>query len=351
MKPKILLTWSAILSKRILKMPIIAVLLIFIPILTVTVRLLPENAASSDITVGLFFEKDDTLTLRMKNLLLSSGDGGFSFVEYDDKSIMEKDVISGMLECAYIFDSDFSNALNNGHYKNTIEVVAVPSAMLLSAINEIVFAAVVRMSGYEVLDKYIHIDGIDDKTASDLGSFMHRSYEAYCAGGETFHLDIRTANNISLNQNTDTDATVTFPLRGLLSILIMLSALTGSIAWLIDREKGLFAPRPLSFCILSCILYPLLPAVLFTLCSELALGISQSAYTPALEVMYSIRYICMVTAFSCACCMLKKSSRVIPLIPAFLIGSLIFCPVFINIEGFLPAFKFISRLFLPRYFL
>jgi len=63
--------------------------------------------------------------------------------------------------------------------------------MLLSAINEIVFAAVVRMSGYEVLDKYIHIDGIDDKTASDLGSFMYRSYEAYCAGGETFHLDIR----------------------------------------------------------------------------------------------------------------------------------------------------------------
>ena len=104
MKPKILLTWSAILSKRILKMPIIAVLLIFIPILTVTVRLLPENAASSDITVGLFFEKDDTLTLRMKNLLLSSGEGGFSFVEYDDKSIMEKDVISGMLECAYIFE-------------------------------------------------------------------------------------------------------------------------------------------------------------------------------------------------------------------------------------------------------
>lgn len=332
-------------------MPIIFVLLIFIPLITFMVRFIPENATSSDITVGIFFENDDELSKDMKSLLLASGESSFNFMEYTDKSIMENDVITGILECAYIFDSGFSKALTDGGYKNTVEVIAAPSSMLLSAINEIVFAAVVRMSGYTVLDDYIHIDGINEDTTSQLGSYMYQSYEAYCTSGETFHLDIRTENNISLNDNSNDSATITFPLRGLLSILIMLASLTGSIAWMADREEGLFAPRTHAFSILSCILYPLLPAILFTLCSELSLAISQNAYPVAVEFVYSIRYIAIVTAFSCACCLLKKSRLVILLIPVLLIGSLIFCPIFINIENFLPAFKFIGRIFIPRYFL
>ncbi len=332
-------------------MPIIIILLIFIPALTLFVRFLPQNAKSSDITVGFLFENDNEIADKMRTLLLSSGEGSFSFVEYSDKSAMENDVTTGALECAYIFNSDFSKSVSDGRYKNSVEAVTTPSSMLLSAVNEIVFAAVVRMSGYEVLDDYIHIEGLDEDTTSQLGDYMYRSYEAYCTSGETFHLDIRTTNNISLNDDTTAASTVTFPLRGLLSILIMLASLTGSIAWLVDRENGLFAPRPRSFGVLSYILYPLLPAVLFTLCSELALGISQNAYQPAVEIVYSLRYIIMVTAFSCVCCLLKKSRYVILLVPVLLIGSLIFCPVFINIESFIPAFRFISRIFIPRYFL
>lgn len=345
-------TWTALISKHILKLPIIAVLLLLIPVITFIINLLPPSASSSGVTVGLYFEeKNDELTKLMRERLLAESSGSFTFTEYDDEALMLRDAETEKLECAYVFDADFSDSLSSGRYKNSVEVYHSPSSMLVSAVNEIVFANIVRLSGYEVLDEYVRIDGIDDKTQTELRDYMYSAYEAYCTSGETFHLDIVTTGNISINDNAGESLMVTFPLRGLLSILIFLAAITGCTAWLKDNESGLFAPRPRSFHALSRILYPLLPAVLFTVCCELALFISNSSYSPIAELTISLRYILLVTVFANICYFLKKSSLVISLIPVLLLGSLIFCPVFINIENFYPAFRIISRLFIPRYFL
>ena len=352
MKRNQFFTWTRLICKHILKLPIIVVLLLFIPVITLIISLLPPSASSSGVTVGLYFEeKDDEITNLMCERLLAESSVSFTFLEYDDEALMLRDVETEKLECAYVFDSDFSDAVSRGRYRNSIEVYHSPSAMLLSAVNEIVFANVVRLSGYEVLDGYINIEGIDDETKDELRDYMYSSYEAYCTSGETFHLDIITTNSVSINDEADDSLMVTFPLRGLLSILIFLAAMTGCAAWLKDNESGLFAPRPRSFKVLSRILYPLIPAVLFTVCCELALFIGGSSYPVVTELLLSLRYILLVTVFANICCLLKKSSLVISLIPVLLLGSLIFCPVFINIENFYPAFRIISCLFIPRYFL
>lgn len=352
MQIKKIFTWIYLLCKHILRMPVILMLLLAIPAVTIAFSLLPDEASNTDISAGIYFEKnDDSTTNQFRTLLLSSDESSFSFIEYTDCQSMKADVISGKLECAYIFTDKFSDALSDGKYKNSVEVIKSSSSIMLSAVNEIVFADIVKISGYGTLNDYIYTDYIDETAAPQLGEYMYAAYEAYCAGGETFHLDIRTENNISLNDEPQQSAGLTFPLRGILSILIMLASLSGSIAWLTDRENGLFAPRPHSFHIISCILYPLLPAVLFTLCTELTLALSGNAYPLPVELIYSLRYIVLVTAFSCACCLLKKSRLVISLVPVIVLGSLIFCPIFINIESFLPAFRYLSRLFVPRYFL
>lgn len=352
MKPNQFFTWTRLICKYIIKLPVITVLLLFIPVITLIISLLPPSASSSGVTVGLYFEeKDDELTNLMCERLLAESSGSFTFREYDDKTVMLHDVESEKLECAYIFDTDFSDSLSSGRHKNSVEVYHAPSSMLLSAVNEIVFANIVRLSGYEVLDEYIRIDDIDKSVQEELRDYMYSAYEAYCTSGETFHLDIVTTGSISLNDEADDSLMVTFPLRGLLSILIFLAAMTGCAAWLKDNESGLFAPRPRSFKVLSRILYPLIPAVLFTVCCELALFIGGSSYPALTELLLSLKYILLVTAFANICYLLRKSSLVISLIPVLLLGSLIFCPVFINIENFYPAFRVVSRLFIPRYFL
>ena len=352
MNMKQFFTWTRLICKHLLKLPIIALLLLLIPAATFIIGFLPPSASASDVTVGIYFEDaGEELTSLMRERLLNETSGSFIFTEYNDTGLMLHDIQTGHLECGYIFDRSFSDALASGRLKNSVKVCHTPSSMLLSAVNEIVFANIIRLSGYEVLDEYIEVDGIDEATQEELREYMYSSYEAYCTSGDTFHLDIVTTDNISINDEASDSLMVTFPLRGLLAILIFLAAMTGCISWLKDRESGLFAPRPRSFYILSMIMYPLLPALLFTLCCELALFIGGAAYPPVTELIYSVRYILIVTIFSNICYLLKKSSTVTSLVPVLLLGSLIFCPIFINIENFYPAFKFLSRLFIPRYFL
>ena len=179
MSVKKIFTWIYLLCKHILKMPVIFILLLIIPAVTLTFRLLPGSASQTDIYAGIYFESnDDPATIQLKTMLLSSGESSFSFVEYADHDVLENDVMSGKLECAYIFTDKFSKALSGGKYKNSVEVIKSPSTIMLNAINEIVFAAIVRMSGYTVLDDYIHTDYVDDATVPQLEEYMYEAYEA-----------------------------------------------------------------------------------------------------------------------------------------------------------------------------
>ena len=49
--------------------------------------------------------------------------------------------------------------------------------------------------------------------------------------------------------------------------------------------------------------------------------------------------------------LVRRSSVLLCLIPFFLMGSLIFTPVFVDIGRFVPSIRWIGRLFLPYYFL
>lgn len=351
MKIKHFFTWALLICKHILKLPIISAMLLLIPALTIIVQALPEEGSASGTAIGIYFEEADELSCKMEDELLHS-EGAFSFISYGSHEDLIDDVMLGKLECGYIFDSDFSDKINKGKYDKAITLVKSPATIFDSAANELVFAALIRQSGYNILHKYAEIDELSSSQREELISSLFTAYDSYCSSGETFHLDIITAEGISINDEAGSSLGITFPLRGVLAILIFLAGMTGCAAWLKDREKGLFAPRPHTFYILSRILYPLLPTVLFLLCSELAMFISGSAYSPASELLLSIRYIVLITAFANLCSLiLKRSTLVISLIPVLILGSLIFCPVFVNMESFLPMLRFVSHLFLPRYFL
>lgn len=73
MSAKKIFTWIYLLCKHILKMPVIFILLLIIPAVTLTFRLLPGSASQTDIYAGIYFESnDDPATIQLKTMLLSS---------------------------------------------------------------------------------------------------------------------------------------------------------------------------------------------------------------------------------------------------------------------------------------
>ena len=58
MSVKKIFTWIYLLCKHILKMPVIFILLLIIPAVTLTFRLLPGSASQAGIYAGIYFERD-----------------------------------------------------------------------------------------------------------------------------------------------------------------------------------------------------------------------------------------------------------------------------------------------------
>lgn len=345
------LTWIKLISKHILKKPLIPILLLCIPLISFLISLIPSFNEGTSLNIGVYFEGGDDLSVAMKEQLLNREDA-FEFTLYEDTELLKEDVLMGRLECGYIFDKDFSSSVDKGKYKNSIKLFVSSSTLLDSSVNEVVFASLLQLCGYEIITDYVTEAGIEISNDEDALSFLISEYERYCEGGETFYLDIETVSGINLNEGGNDTLGVSFPLRGMLAILIFLAGMLGAVTWLNDNENGLFSAYSTAFKTACRILYILIPAGLFILCGELTLLLTGNGRAPLAELFISLRYLIIIVLF-CNICMalLRKSSIVTALIPVLIIGSLIFCPIFINLESLIPVFRIIAKFFVPGYFL
>ncbi len=351
MKIKKYLTWIKIIGKHILKKPIIPILLLCIPLISFLVTLIPSFNEGTTLNVGVYFEEDDELILAIKDKLFNREDA-FEFTLYEDEDELKKDVMTGKLECAYVFNENFSSAIDKGKYKNSIQLFVSNSTMLDSSVNEVIFASLIQLCGYEIITDYVNGADTVISNNDEALDYLISEYERYCEGGETFYIDIETISGISLNEGGNENLGASFPLRGMLSILIFLAGMLGAVTWLTDNESGLFSTYSPAFKTACRILYVIIPATLFIICSELTLSLTRSTRPLLTEVILCLRYLLIIVVFCNICItLLRRSSIVTALIPVLIIGSLIFCPIFINLESLIPLFGIISKLFIPGYFL
>jgi len=95
-----------------------------------------------------------------------------------------------------------------------------------------------------------------------------------------------------------------------------------------------------------------IPTLLFAISSLLTIYLANVQVSLWVELKSMILYILLIIVFcSLLSYIIRKSSLMISLIPIFIIGSLVLCPVFINIATFLPVANILNKLFLPYYYL
>lgn len=163
-----------------------------------------------------------------------------------------------------------------------------------------------------------------------------------------------------------------FPVRGIVAVYVFVAGLYSAAVSLADERKGLFLALPAS-CRIPCQLAAMAaPASLAALSGLAALasggslgtghpGQGAAAAWPGLlgqpgqlmeEIAIMALYAAAVVLFSWALRMVcRREAVVCCLIPFFLTGSLLFCPVIVDIGRYIPAMNHVGRLFLPWYYL
>lgn len=340
-----------ILAKRQFKNPMLIILLIAIPLTSLCVKLIPQSDEKKSYLAGIYVDGNDKVSKELSESLCEYS-GSFTFVMYDNLDLMYRDVENTTLLCGYIFPDDLTYRTIDEDCRNSITVIKQPSNTLQNSINEIVYSRLIRIQGRYIITGYVDSTGIFAESGVDYINELLTYYNKYLESDITFHMAYETYGVNGLVKSDASIKPVTFPTRGILSVLVFLSGLFGGLLWRQDMEKGVFTTLPVSQRRMCLVLYPLIPATAFGVVCIFAIGLFGITVSAFIEVAAMALLVALSVLFTILLvCLTRKSKNYAAIIPVLLLCCLIFCPVFINTSLYIPAARFVEKLFVPYYYL
>lgn len=359
-----IMTWFWLSLKRYVRKISFVLILFLLPAASFLAgRAEKKENQSVNIAVTLEGDQKGKLGERLMESLLSRDskrEGMFHFYECGSEQELEREVASKRAECGYVIYEDLEQRLDAKQYKRCIGVYSAPSTVLASLSTETVFAALAQQYDRELLVDYAASGTIFEELGAagtakraEAAQEAGKLYDKWLNNGSTFHFEYEyqepDGSRTAMEQG---GAAAVFPVRGFVAVYLLVVGLYGAVMAGTDAEKGLFLPLAYGLrlpCRVACVAGPVCLAAVSGLAALWSGGGQQD---PLKELLAMAGYVAAVVLFSCLLGMICRSPRMLCiLIPFFMIGSMVFCPVLIDVGRYIPAFGQVGRLFLPFYYL
>lgn len=350
---KKIFTWYILFSKRQLKRVSMIFILAFMFIMTIALRLM-----STDITAGAkvgFYVSESSQDYEKMSEIIDSllcHDGIIKFVEYNSRQVLENDVISGTLQGGYVFADDFYEKFTECNNNKLVELIESPDNSISILSNIVVLAVVMESAAGDVLiEDTISRDFFDGVPESDFIK-LQEEYEKYASNGSTFSFDYDTLyeDYKGSTKSIDIFNYLITPVRGIVAIFIFITALTGGVSWFNDKNSFTYANIPLNKRHALKLLVISVPVVMASAAGYLSLVIAGISDNPLHELYVVFVYSILCITFTCILTAVTRESLFCALIPVFILGSVICCPIFFNLANLIPAMKVLQKLFMPSYY-
>ena len=343
----IIIMWLFI--KRLIKNPAFICMIVIMPLL-VTIFNKVDTKEEKGILVGVYHEDEELSKLVCETL--KEKEGYIKFLSYNNKDEMIEAVETKKLECAYIFPPDFKERLDNYKIKRCITCIESPATILSSLSDEVVFAGIIGEYGKNIAIDFAKENNIvigDDLTNKEN---IARNYERFNTPGKTFYINYEYIEADEKNSVEVKDKTTTYAIHGIVSVLILISGLFGAVKWFEDEKRGLYSSFNTIEKILIGFISILAPTVLMALSGILTIYLSNTYTYMSREFISMGLYILLVCGYSYLLKLIVKSGTdICVILPVVTIGSLIFCPVFIDVSKVIPFISGINKLFPSFYYL
>ncbi len=284
--------------------------------------------------------------LLIKDLAGRQGqDGLFQFYACESEGQLKDDVASRRAECGYVLASRLREKLNQGDFKRSIRVFSAPSTVAARLSTETVFAALIALYDQELFREYM-------QSAAGIGpALADQAYGQWKGSKSTFHFTYETVGGPGPFGGAP-DQSAVFTVRGIVAVYVFAIGLYGAAMSLADEKRGLFRAIPYGRRIMCRLAAMAAPSALAALSGLAALWAGKCLGAWPKEVAAMAGYVAAVTLFSWgvrAVC--RHEAVACCLIPFFLVGSFLFCPVFFDISRYIPEFGVSEKLFLPGYYI
>ena len=348
---KRLLLCNTLLAKRSFKKFSFLVLLVMIPVLAILYKNNVSKNTSPNIMAGIYLEKDTPYVNSIIDRITSQF-GSVEFEKCPDLETLQKRVVTGRYECGYYFGEDFEERLMNSDLQSLITVYSSPATMTVALANEYVYSEIFREYVFHRLVDYISKDPVfDGHDLSDVKETLLPVYEGYIASDATFSFQfLNSESKITDNTQLYTSFSLS-SVKGLLSMFVMFAGFMGVLNLYKDDHKGIFFAftgneRTLSK--MSEIFIMTFVAGIVVLITIYGCGISDGFLLETARLL----------VYDLACCVyLYIIYKITPnqfifatMIPLLTLGSAVFCPVFADLSEIIPFIRYLSWVFLPKYY-
>lgn len=329
--------------KRLLCKRTFVIMLAIIPVCALLLKLSITDD-SGVLRIGLYSEGSDIGEEIVKDLL--KRDSIVDFTNYTSEKEARNAVMADKIQGAWIFPADLGERIDtnakNGSVKPLVKVIEREETIPLKLSHELLYGC---LHPYVAYSNYEHFteERYGDMATVDKNTLCYH-YETAAPVGEV--LVMKVVGNQEIIETTDNF--LTFPLRGILSLLVVLCTLASVMYFLSDKASGKFDRLPASKHILpeigSCLCASLMSAFA-VLVSVYIIGVQRSVLS---ELAAMLLYVICVCGF----CLVfgtffGKAERLGTFIPFIMIIMMVQCPVFLNIDALRPLWF----LFPPSYYL
>lgn len=307
-----------------------------------------QSPEEDSIAIALYAGESDWNRQVADELL--SGERSFKFYMSGSEEELREDVATRRAECGYIFSEDLREKMESGRYKRSIILVTAPSTAVDKLSSEVVFSGLFSVWGRSLLETYSR-EGEPFQGEQEVWKRLEPLYDSYLENGSTFAFQYETEGGTQLGKPSMKQ---TFPARGVTAVFIFVISLTAAVTACEDERRGLFSTLSglsRETAVLSCLAAPA-----FLACVSGFAALAAAGETASVSWMFEgfrlLIYGGMCTLFSWGLCKIVKNPLAVAcLIPFFAVGSLILCPVFLDLSLFLPWASAAAKFFLPYYYL
>ncbi len=274
-----------------------------------------------------------------------AGDGLFEFYPCAGEQEVKDEVASKRAECGYVISAGLRERLDQKDLKRNIRVYQAPSTVAAKLSSETVFAAMIELYDRELFCQYM------EKKMGDGAESAGDVYDKWKKNGSTFDFTYELIGSRGKAENMQSEPSV-FPVRGIVAVYVFVIGLYGGAIGLADEKKGMFLKIPYGMRFFCCLAGQAAPVFLASLSGMASLWTGNCVRDWGYELAALAGYGGAVVLFSWILGRIcRREETVCSLIPFFLVGSLIFCPVFLDIRRYVPEFGTVERFFLPGYYL
>ena len=346
---RVLSKWALMLCKRLYKKPTFLVMLILIPICVFALSVFAKKGSGFVNIVIVCEDIDDEISQELTKKLISER----SLISFTNENNTKKAlsmVRKGIADAAWILPEGLSDMFENGDIGGIITVVEKETTVATRLARE-------KLSGflykYSATAKYINF------TRQKLPQLNNMSDEQIleyynCAG---INEQLFEFADYGEDETAATSNYLLSPIRGILSLVIVLSSLAAALYFMQDEKNGTFSFVPLGkkpFVAFGSILIATFNIAAGVVLSIYLAGLGGSF---VLEIASAFLFSICSSLFALALLLFVRNIRLYAsLLPTLIITMLSVCPVFFDLRSLryfqflLPPTYYINALYNNMYF-